>query len=223
MTKAFPDLSSHPNVDEAIKAELIAAGLDVVVLPVALSGVPSSPVVGQIKVPGESHQALWQFIRRRTHWQCQGPGLPPPYAEALHASHGPEMKVEGVADKSPSQCILGFAIGYYEVTGSEGLAALASTIRKVIADATQRELEKTVTDHAINTHVNAIVSEWLFPGECIHTPDWFTLAKSHKLTTMLRRRMWEMRSEGTNPLGMTMADILPGVNPNNIEIHEHDF
>jgi len=223
MTKAFPDLSSNPTADEAIKAELVAAGLDVVILPVALSGMPGSRVVGQIKVPGESHQALWQFIRCRTHWQCQGPGLPPSYAEALHASHGSEMKVEGMAGKSPSQCILGFAIGYYEVTGPDGLRALASTIRKVIADATQRELEQTVTDHAINTHVNAIVSEWLFPGECMHTPDAFTLAKSHKFTVMLRRRMWELRSEGKNPLGMTMAEILPGVNPNDIQIHEHDF
>lgn len=223
MSNTFPDLSSHPAAEGIIKAELLAAGLEVAILPVPLSGVPVSKVVGQIKVPGASHQALWQFIRCRTHWQCQGPGLPPAYADALYASHGAEMRVEGLEGKSPAQCVLGFAIGYYEVTGLAGLAALADTIRKVIADATQRHLEISVTDADINKHVELLLAEWLFPGKCYHTPDAMSMARADKLRAMLRRRMRELRASGTNPQGMSIKDLLPDVNPNEIELTEADF
>jgi hypothetical protein len=221
MDKYFPDYSARTDANELLKAELEAAGIPVVELPYALSGIPSSNILGSISLNGKATSAQWQFIRGRRYWQCDGPGLPPEYAEKLHASHGEHLWVQGMARSTPSECFGGFAVGHYDAVGPAGLKALAETISRVLADAKARQLQ--VTDDDIKTAAGALVTEWVFPGETCHTPDVVTMAQADKLGWMLRERMKALVAQGVNPLKMSIAELLPGVKPHEIELTEADF
>lgn len=239
MDKYFPDYSTRVDVNDLLKAELQAAGIPVVELPYALSGIPSSNILGSISLNGKATSAQWQFIRGRRYWQCDGPGLPPEYAEKLHASHGEHLWVQGMARSSPAECFGGFAVGHYDAVSPAGLKALTETIYQVLADAKARlpqtsevphasgmgpvPKEASVTDADINTAASRLVTEWVFPGGTCHTPDAVTMAQADKLGWMLSKQMRTLVAQGINPLAMSIAELLPGVKPHEIELSEADF
>lgn len=128
----FPNLARRDPSEEEIaviteicRSELEAAGIETHTFGTLLSPseVPSKCIGGL---------AGWTFKRAWYYWTASGPGLPPDYAERLHATHGKEVRVEGHCGcPSPSDWAKGFAIGSYHIDTGEGLKALADTLRSV--------------------------------------------------------------------------------------------
>lgn len=81
----------------------------------------------------------------------------------------------------------------------------------------------TLTENDLREAASRLVTEWVFPGECYHTPDALTMVRADKLGAMLVERMRELVAQGTDPRGMTMRQVLPDVVPHEIPVTESDF
>lgn len=119
------------NCDAELEAELTEAGIPVFRLPESLRdtmGEVQSIVVGDL--------CGWEFKRAWYYWVAKGPGIPPEDAEALHATHGQDVRVAGHCGcPSPLEWYEGFAVPLYHIDTQEGLNALANTIKTVKARA----------------------------------------------------------------------------------------
>lgn len=121
------------HADAVCSAELAAAGIDVHNM-----GEWWRTQNGEVKTSIFGALYKWSFKRAWYYWVAEGPGIPPVYANALHAAHGDSVRVDGhCASPSPYDWFKGFAVGLYHVDTQEGLNALAATLRQIIADAEQ--------------------------------------------------------------------------------------
>ena len=128
----FPNFARQQNPPEdviaevtvACKAELQAAGINIEEIGILLGGEVPSRALGSLYG--------WGFKRNWYYWVADGPGIPLEAAEALHATHGQQVRVMGHCGcPSPREYLHGFACGKYHVDSPEGLKALADTIRSV--------------------------------------------------------------------------------------------
>lgn len=130
----FPNYAGRSNVDDALQAELEAAGIRAERLPEILR-----PSRGEVKsiVLGALHG--WHFSRAWYYWIAQGPGLPPQYADPLHATYGTDVRVSGHCGcPSPFEQFKGLAVGLYHIDGPQGLLALADALKACVGDAETR-------------------------------------------------------------------------------------
>lgn len=121
---------SGADLDTDLAAELTAAGIRVETMPEILR------TTGEVKtvIVGTLHG--WVFKRSWRYWVAEGPGLPPTYADPLHAKAGKDVRVAGHCGcPSPFEWHKGFGVGLYHVDTSAGLAALASALNQCAADA----------------------------------------------------------------------------------------
>lgn len=139
MNKNFTNYAGRSDVDDLLKAELTAAGIDPVELPFEQNTEVKTCIVG-------SCRGGWTFKRAWRYWVAEGPGIPPEYAEALHATHGQEVRVDGHGGApSPYEWFDGFAVGFYHVDTPAGLKALADTLSRVRDDAKARHEAASAT------------------------------------------------------------------------------
>jgi hypothetical protein len=119
------------DADDEISAELTTAGIESVNVGEWFR--TSHPqmrtvIVGQL--------GPWTFRRAWYYWIASGPGLPPRYANALHETHGNDVRVDGNCTcPSPLDQNKGFATGLYHVHTADGLKALADALRRCMAEA----------------------------------------------------------------------------------------
>lgn len=126
----FPNRAGDlPGNDECLRVELEYADIPVLELEV-FRGIPQEVVSA---VRGELHG--WFFERAWQYWRARGPGLELAAAEALHATHGATVRVDGDVASNPRERFLGLACGSYHIDDLEGLKALAATIRMLVARA----------------------------------------------------------------------------------------
>lgn len=137
---AFPNKAGdHQDTDDILRAELKAAGIPTVQ---EAEGKPPEYLAGLLRnMSGEVKTSVigvlhgWKFTRAWYYWVCEGPGIEIAAAEALYASHGSSVRVDGHAGcPSPRQQHKGLAVGHYHVDDADGLKALADTIRKLVGD-----------------------------------------------------------------------------------------
>lgn len=115
--------AGRDDIDEELTIELTTAGIPTVLLHEILRksrGEVKSIVVGDLYG--------WEFTRAWYYWVATGPGIPPVEAEALHATHGQQVRV---GCPSPLEWYKGFAVPMYHVDTQEGLNALAAVIRTI--------------------------------------------------------------------------------------------
>lgn len=118
------------DVDDALAAELEAAGIEVHRFAFLKNGKREV----NTEVVGSLHG--WQFKRSWYYWCAEGPGLPPSYANPLHAVFGSEVRVAGHCGcPSPVEWYKGFGVGDYHVDTATGLKALADALNHCAADA----------------------------------------------------------------------------------------
>jgi hypothetical protein len=126
----FPNKAGdHPDTDEILTSELIAAGIKVNNFEALRAG------SGEVKtaILGDLHG--WTFKRAWYYWVCKGPGIEVEAAERLHAKHGNTVRVNGHCGcPSPKEWFKGLACGSYHVDDAEGLKALADTIRSLVTE-----------------------------------------------------------------------------------------
>lgn len=77
-------------------------------------------------------------------------------------------------------------------------------------------------DSFIEDVINRHVTDYLFPGGTIHTPDVVSMARADKMTRMLRRRLSGLRAQGVDASALSVAELL-GMRPDDIELTEEDF
>ncbi len=125
---SFPNRAGdHPDTDEILKAELLAAGIDVY----QNDWLKESSGEVKTSVMGTLHG--WTFKRAWYYWCASGPGIDVHTAERLHATHGKDVRVDGHCGcPSPREWYHGLACGSYHVDSPEGLKALADTIRGLV-------------------------------------------------------------------------------------------
>jgi hypothetical protein len=131
MTKTithFPNKAgTHADTNDILTAELIAAGIEAVKLPITLKNEVVTNIIG--------HIGPWSFERAWYYWRAKGPGIPIDDAIALHESLGEEVRVAGYAGGiDPRKAYSGFGVTDYHIDSAEGLKALADLIKKIIAD-----------------------------------------------------------------------------------------
>jgi len=123
----FPNMAGKPDIDDALAAELEAAGIEVFRLSLLKNG--SSEVDTEVRggLYGWSFQRAWYY------WRCNGPGVEVGAAERLHAKHGKDVRVAGHCGcPSPTEWYKGLAVGSYHVDTQAGLKALADTIKGLV-------------------------------------------------------------------------------------------
>jgi hypothetical protein len=113
-------------VDGILKRELKAAGIKPVVMECMRNdNEPHSAVLGEMQG--------WLFKRAWYYWVAKGRGIPVEEAEALHATHGNSVRVDGHCGcPSPLEWCKGFPVTVYHIDNQQGLNALADTIRGII-------------------------------------------------------------------------------------------
>lgn len=137
----FPNKAGdHADTDDILRAELKAAGIPTLQ---ESEGKPPEYLAdflrrssGEVKtsVMGVLHG--WQFKRNWYYWIAEGPGIEWAAAEALHATHGRAVRVNGHCGcPSPTEQYKGLAVGNYHVDSPDGLKALADTINGLVARA----------------------------------------------------------------------------------------
>lgn len=139
----FPNKTGdHPDTDDILREELRLAGI-----PTLQEAEGKSPDYlarffrensGEVKtsVMGTLHG--WLFKRARCYWICEGPGIELAAAEKLYAEYGKVVRVNGHGmSPSPRDWFKGLVCGHYHVDTQEGLNALASTIRELVARVNQ--------------------------------------------------------------------------------------
>lgn len=121
----FTNLAGVENTSDAqCAAELEAAGIEVLRIPIRSNGEVKTNVLGGLN--------SWSFRRAWYYWVAEGPGIPPDIAEELHAEHGKAVRVDGHCGcPSPTEWFKGFAVGRYHVDTQDGLNALAAVIRRI--------------------------------------------------------------------------------------------
>ena len=137
----FPNKAGdHADTDEILRAELKAAGI-----PTLQEDADKPPEFfaellreqsGEVKtsVMGVLHG--WTFKRAWYYWTAEGPGIEVTAAEALHATHGQQVRVAGHCGcPSPTEWFKGLAVGDYHVDTPDGLKALADTIKALVSRA----------------------------------------------------------------------------------------
>jgi hypothetical protein len=140
----FPNKAGdHTDTDGILRAELKAAGIQTYQ---EAEGQPLEYLAsilrsqsGEVKtsVMGTLHG--WTFKRAWYYWVAEGPGIDVDAAEALHATHGREVRVNGHCGcPSPSEWFKGLACGHYHVDAPEGLKALADTLKGLVEKAALR-------------------------------------------------------------------------------------
>ncbi len=72
---------------------------------------------------------------------------------------------------------------------------------------------------AINRHVH----DFLFPGECFHSPDVDDMIRSEKLAHRVRERIVALSQDGVDATTQTLAELLPGLKPHEIPVTEADY
>lgn len=123
---SFPNYAGRSDVDEALTAELEAAGINPVKMPEMWRDKHEVESI----IIGELHQ--WGFDRAWYYWRAKGPGIPCDIATDLHEKFGTEVRVAGHCGcPSPVEWYHGFAVGDYHVDTPEGLKALADVIKRV--------------------------------------------------------------------------------------------
>jgi hypothetical protein len=68
----------------------------------------------------------------------------------------------------------------------------------------------------IEKAASALVFKWIWPNEVADTPDDITMARAEILKHQLVRRMSRLADEGVDPTAMSIAELLPDVNPDAI-------
>jgi hypothetical protein len=127
----FPNLAGRPDIDDIVSAELAAAGIGIRDLGEWFKAHSGEVRTGIIGCCGP-----WTFRRAWYYWIATGPGLPPVYANALHETHGRQVRVDGHCGcPSPLEWHKGFAVGQYHVDTPDGLKALADTLKRCSSDA----------------------------------------------------------------------------------------
>ncbi len=123
----FPNLAGKRD-DKTPALELEAAEIKVSRLPeVCRYGEPKTVIIGEL--------AGWSFQRAWYYWVAEGPGIDVETAEQLHAAHGSTVRVDGHCGcPSPREWFKGLACGHYHVDSSEGLKALAETIKSLTVE-----------------------------------------------------------------------------------------
>jgi len=135
---SFPNMAGRQDIDDALSAELEAAGIVVHRSPIAKNG--RSEV--DTEVMGTLHG--WLFKRAWRYWVADGPGIEVAAAERLHATHGREVRVAGHCGcPSPTEWFKGLAVGDYHVDTPDGLKALADTIRELVGRAALAKSRET--------------------------------------------------------------------------------
>lgn len=81
----------------------------------------------------------------------------------------------------------------------------------------------SLAPEAIQTVVSRLITDWLFPGECYHTPSVDDQIRAEKYSYMLQARMTELANQGINPLEMSAKELLPHVRPYEIPLTESDY
>ena len=136
---SFPNKAGdHADTDDILRAELKAAGIPTVE---EAQGKPEGhyasilrDVSGEVKTSVRGSMHGWTFKRAWYYWVAEGPGIDVDTAEILHSSHGKEVRVDGHADcPRPSEWFKGLGCGRYHVDTSDGLKALADTIKELVA------------------------------------------------------------------------------------------
>lgn len=140
----FPNKAGdHAETDDILRAELKAAGIQTYQ---EAEGQPPEYLAtilrsqsGEVKtsVMGTLHG--WTFKRAWYYWVAEGPGIDVDAAEALHATHGREVRVDGHCGcPSPSEWFKGLGCGHYHVDTPDGLKALADTLKQLVERAALR-------------------------------------------------------------------------------------
>lgn len=128
----FPNMAGKPDIDDALAAELEAAGIHAGRYPFLKDGKHEIDT----SVRGDLHG--WRFERAWYYWRCSGPGIEVAAAERLHAEHGKDVRVAGHCGcPSPTSWYDGLAVGDYHVDTPVGLKALADTIKSLVERAKQ--------------------------------------------------------------------------------------
>lgn len=122
----FPNLIGDPDIEALFEAELVAAGISPIRTPVRM-GESRARIIGII------NEAGWTFIREHNYWRAEGPGLPQLYAQALFARHGQDARLDGDASGKDPAALNGFGATRYHVDTPAALAALATSLRQVVA------------------------------------------------------------------------------------------
>lgn len=132
MSGTFPNYAGKgeaDGIDGILDAELEAAGIPVAPRFETLRG----KIGCEINTVSCGQIGPWFFERYWYYWKAKGPGIPPDDAEALHATHGRECRVDGhCCCPSPREYFGGFAVGHYHIYTLAGLKALADTIKGVM-------------------------------------------------------------------------------------------
>lgn len=74
-------------------------------------------------------------------------------------------------------------------------------------------IENIITEH---------ITEYLFPGETIHTPDVESMARADKMEWMLRKCLTELHAQGVDVSKISLKELL-GRRPDDIELTEDDY
>jgi CYTH domain-containing protein len=119
---------NHPDNDAILTQELTLAGIEV--FSHEFLRKENNEVVTSVR----GHLHGWEFVRSWRYWEAKGPGLDVETAEALHATHGHSVRVDGHgACPSPREHFKGLACGFYHIDDQEGLNALARTLQQLVA------------------------------------------------------------------------------------------
>lgn len=141
--KIFPNLATRTtdpgklkNLDEAIRAELMEAGI---------LGADGQGDYGNFleqefirKRGGEVPTSIfvakhrWTFTRAWYYYVAKGPGIPPLIAEEFHQRWGREVRVDGHCGcPSPLEWEKGFAVGMYHIDTQAGLNAFVKLLASI--------------------------------------------------------------------------------------------
>lgn len=83
-------------------------------------------------------------------------------------------------------------------------------------------MPKNNKNSSVEDVIDSHVTEYLFPGGTIHTPDVLSMARADKMTCILRRRLSEFCAQGVDVTALSVEELL-GMRPDDIELTEDDF
>ena len=132
--EVFRNMAGRPDIDDALIAELRAAGIG----PVSMNLFKQDH---EVSTTVRGYLTCWSFQRAWYYWIAKGSGIPLEYAIPLHERYGKAVRVEGHCDcPHPLEYLGGFAVGMYHVDTPQGLKALADTLRQIRREAKERIL-----------------------------------------------------------------------------------
>jgi hypothetical protein len=77
-----------------------------------------------------------------------------------------------------------------------------------------------ISKEDIAQDANRLVTAWVFPHETDETPDDLTLERAKVLHFLLVQRMTELVARNVNPIGMSIQDLLPDIDPGKLEVDD---